>query len=438
MRRFTLIWITQAVSTVGSGMTRFALGVWVFRETGSATLFALTQVAASVPYLLLLPFAGALVDRWDRRRTMLASDCAAAAVTLAVAVLLWRGDLAFWHVCVVNAMGACIAAFQGPAWMAATGVLVPPHRLARASGMVEAGNAGAQAAAPLLAGLLLGAAGMHAVLLADFATFFFAAAGLLWVRIPRVAASRAAPHLWREASEGWRYLRGRAGMRLLLAYFAVLNLCLNMAWVLVTPFVLKFASERELGAVLAVASCGMVAGGIVLSAWGGPPRKVLGTLGGGLLFALCLVAAGVRESTTLFAAASFGLFFSLPIINGCFRVIWQTQTPVELHGRVASLVQMAARWTLPAAFGAAGWLADRVFEPLLMPAGSLVPTVGTVLGTGPGRGTGLLFVVLGLVALLATLSVYQFPSVHRVEGAFGPPPGTPLDALAGEAGGGPR
>lgn len=418
MRAFTIIWLGQVLSLIGSGMTRFALGVWIYQRTGSATLFALTQVASAIPHVLLLPVSGALVDRWDRQRVMILSDCAAAVVTLAVALLLWRGELGFWHVCVVNALGACIAAFQAPAWIAATGTLVAPEQIVRASGMVEAGNAGAQVAAPLLAGALLGAVGMHGVVLTDFLTFFLAVGCLLTVRVPSPgrAAGRPLTSFRREAGEGWRYLMRRPGMKALLTYFAVLNVCLNMAWVLVTPLVLEFASARELGVIMAVASLGMVLGGVVLGAWGGPPRKVYGTLGGGLLFGTCLAAAGLRASTLLLGAAAFGMFFSLPIINGCFRAIWQTRTPAELHGRVAAIIQVVARWTLPATFAVAGPLAEGVFEPLLASGGILAGSVGIVLGTGPGRGTGFLFVVLGGVALICTAIAYCSRDVRRVEG----------------------
>lgn len=418
MRKFTFILAGQVVSRLGSGLTQFALGVWVFEQTGSSTLFALTLLFGTLPQILLLPVAGALVDRWDRRRTLVATDCASAALTLAVAVLVGGGHLAVWHVFAVNAAMGALGAFQGPALTAATATLVGREQIARASGLSEAGNAVALIGAPVLAGALVPVVGMAGVVAVDFATFFAAILTLLAVRFPSPASSGAGvPRraLLREATDGWRYLGTRPGLLALLVYFSVLNLHLNLAWALITPMILRSESAPVLGRVLSAASAGMVAGGLLLGFWGGPSRRVGGTLAGGLLFGACLAAAGLRSSPVLVGAALFGMMFSLPVINGCFRALWQQQTPAEMQGRVAATIQVVARCTVPLAFVGAGPLADAVFEPLLDTGGPLVATLGPVLGTGPGRGTGLLFVLMGSLSLAATLASWLVPAIRDVE-----------------------
>src|SRR3990172_2252777 len=160
MRVFSVIWFGQLVSTLGSGLTGFALGVWVYQQTHSVTLFALNMLAQTLPNVLLAPIAGALADRWDRRRVMLLSDVGAGLSTLAIALLFLSGRLEIWHVYIVTAVGAACTAFQWPAYSAATTMLVPKQQLGRAGGMVQIGEAMGQLISPALAGALFVAIGL--------------------------------------------------------------------------------------------------------------------------------------------------------------------------------------------------------------------------------------------------------------------------------------
>ncbi len=201
MRTFVIIWLGQLVSTLGSGLTGFALGVWIYQETGSTTLYAFNMLANAVPNLLLSPLAGALADRWDRRLVMIMSDAGAGLGTLAVAILALTQRLEVWHVYVATAFISGFSAFQWPAYSAATTLMVPKEQLGRAGGMVQIGEAVSQLISPALAGGLLVFAGLQGVILTDFATFLCAIATLAFVRFPRPAVTA----------------EGRAGKRLALA-----------------------------------------------------------------------------------------------------------------------------------------------------------------------------------------------------------------------------
>lgn len=411
---FLVIWFGQMISMIGAGMTRFALGVWVYQQTGSATLFAFTQAVVVLPQVLLLPFAGALVDRWDARRTMLVSDTLSAVCTLSVLGLWYQDALSVPAVYVVNAVWACIAAFQGPAWNVTTGILVRKDQLARAGGLLETGTAVALIAAPLLAGAITGLAGVQTIIAADMASSVVAVLCLLGAHVPgRDAPPAARPSLRAEIAEGWNCVaRDRLVFRL-LAYFAVINVCICLGWVLMTPAVLKLTTVHGLAAVTSVASSGMILGGMVLARWGGPRQKVLGTLGGGVLLGVSLAVTGAYPSVLVIGAGYFLHFFSIPFLNGCFRAVWQSRTPVELQGRVSAVTMIVSRSTVPFTFVAGGYLADHVFEPLMMPGGGLAGTAGVLLGTGPGRGMGALFVLSGIVVLLATWVAYAATAERR-------------------------
>jgi MFS family permease len=185
MAVFALVWFGQLVSLTGSGLTEFALGVWVFQRTGSPVQFALTVLFVSLPRILLSPLAGTLVDRWDRRLAMLLSDLGSGLCTLAVALLLFANRLQVGHIYLLVAISSAFGTFQRPAYAAATTLLVPPQQYGRANGMVGLARSISSLVAPALAGFIVVTAGLPSVLLIDFATFLFAVLTLMVVRFPR-------------------------------------------------------------------------------------------------------------------------------------------------------------------------------------------------------------------------------------------------------------
>jgi DHA3 family macrolide efflux protein-like MFS transporter len=438
MKAFTTLWAGEVVSAIGSGISLFGLGVWVYQRTQSVTLFSMILLFGVVPGVLAAPFAGALVDRWDRRLTMMGANAVSAAAALAVAALLAVDGLELWHIYLVCAVNSLAQAFQRPAYTAALTLLVPREQLARAGGMMQTGQAMAQVASPVAAGALIGLAGLPAVMLVDAASFVVSAATLAAVSIPRPPAVAGARRqsLWRESAEGWRYIADRRGLLGLLALFVVVNLNLGVVQALLTPLVLSFATPAVLGVVGTVGGAGMLLGGLAVSAWGGPARRVHGVLAFGVLMGVSLAVAGLRPSVPLVAAALFGAFFAIPVVISSSQVIWQLKTPPALQGRVFALRMMVAASSPPLAYLAAGPLADRFLGPLLMPGGALAGPLGPVVGVGPGRGVALLLVLAGLATAAASAAGYLSPRIRRVEDelpdalAAAAPPSVPAPAPA--------
>jgi len=419
MRAFTLIWLGQFASLVGSGLTGFALGVWVYRQTGSATQFALISLFTTLPGIVMSPLVGALVDRWDRRWVMVFSDLGAALSTLSVAALLFVGRLQVWHIYLAMAASSTFGAFQWPAYSAATTLLVPKKHLGRAGGMVQFAEAVAQIASPALAGLLVIKIQVWGVILVDVATFIFAVLTMLSVRIPRPEATAEGKvgkgTLLQEAAYGWSYIVARPGLLGLLLLFAVTNFSMGVVSVLFTPMVLSFASAAVLGNLLSVLGVGMLLGSLVMSAWGGPKRRIRGVLGFECLMGVCIALAGVRPSVPLIAGAAFLGFFGSPVVNGSSQAIWQAKTAPDVQGRVFAVRRMIAWSSLPLAYLIAGPLADRVFEPLLAAGGPLTGSVGQLIGVGPGRGIGLLYIVMGVLNVLAVAAGWLYPRLRLME-----------------------
>ena len=418
-RTFNLICSGQIVSAIGTGLTNFTLGVWVYQQTGSATKFALVALSGALPGGVALLFAGILADRWSRRGTMILSNVGAGLVTLAAAVLLFVGRLEVWHVYVGVMVRAVFVALLEPALAASTPLLVRKEDYGRASGLIQTARASAQIVSPLLGGILMSQVQLGGILLLDFVSYLFALGTLLIVTIPSARPAEAPGRgakgsLASQAVYGWTFIKERRGLLALLLYFTVINMITGFATVLFTPMILSFTPARVLGMILSAGGVGFLCGSVVMSAWGGPRNRVKGILWFGSLLGVCCILAGLNPSPALIACAAFGMFFALPVINGCSQAIWQCKTPLELQGRVYAMRRIIALSCIPVPLVVAGPLADRVFEPLV--AGPLSASVGAVIGRGAGRGIALMFVIAGALTILTQLAAYLYPRLRLVEG----------------------
>ncbi|HEX6290304.1 MAG TPA: MFS transporter [Herpetosiphonaceae bacterium] len=419
MQTFMLIWIGQLVSILGTNLTGFGLPVWIYQQTGSATQLTLLSFFGFLPVILLSPFAGVLVDRWNRKTTLILSDLGGALATISLVLLLWMDRLDVYLIYPIVIMSGCFGAFQFPAFAAAITQLVPKDQLGRASGMMQLAQAIGQLLAPAIAGVLVTTIGLEGVILIDFATCLFAIGTLLLVRIPNAERSAegeaARGSVGHEALFGWRFITARRGLLALLLFFAASNFLMGTIVVLSTPLVLAFGTAVELGLVRSVAGVGMVVGGVVMSIWRGPKRRVYGALGGILLSGISMMIAGLAPSAILIAIAAFFFTLGMPLVGASSQPIWQSKVPVDLQGRVFGVRSTIATASMPLAYLISGPLVDYVFEPMMVPNGPLAGTFGTVIGTGEGRGIALMFIIMGFLAVLAVVAGYMYPRLRFVE-----------------------
>jgi MFS family permease len=422
MRIFLVTWLGQLISVVGSGLTSFAVSVRVYQDTGSATQLSLLTFCYVFPAVVLSPFAGALVDRWDRRRAMLVSDLGAGIGVVFLAALLaaWQAGLCPlrpWYVFLPIMQISAFGALRWPAYQAATALLVPRRHLGRANGMIELATGVGQLVAPMLAAVLVVRIGLLRVILIDIATFAVAILSLLPLRFPAppVSTSERRRSLREELADGFRYVGARPGLVGLLGLISFINVVLGVVCVLVTPLVLSVAGVSALGVTFTIAGVGMLFGGILMSAWGGPKRRLLGVLGPLALAGVVLFVGALRPSVPLIAACCAAFLFCVPVITGSASAIWQTKVTPGLQGRVFAVRRMITFGATALANLMAGPLADRWFEPWLAPGGILASSVGRLIGTGPGRGIGFLFIVMGASALAVVLAAVLTPRFRNME-----------------------
>lgn len=419
MRTFLWVWMGQLISRLGSQLTSFALGVWVYQRTGSATQLALIYAFSILPGSLLSPFAGAFVDRWNRRWAMILSDSGSALSTLIIVLLLITGRLEIWHLYLTNTASSLFNAIQFPAYQASVALLVPKQHLGRANGMSQLSWGIAQMLSPLLGGLLLSVIYLKGIITLDLSTFLISLVILLFVHFPKnkTHSTRAtiSQSLWQDVKQGWVYIYARPGLLGLLIYAAFYYFIVQAANILVTPAILAFSKAYQLGLVLSSGGIGMLIGSLIMATWGGPQRLIYGVMGFRLIGGLSIFVAGFFQSIPLWMIVAFTYFFSLSINSSCEQVIWQRKVASEIQGRVFAIRQMVVMMFQPVAFLGSGWMADNVFEPLMVEKGLLASSIGQLIGVGQGRGIALMFIIMGMIIILITAIIYRNSHILLVE-----------------------
>lgn len=422
MKTFLIVWLGQFISLFGSSMTGFALSIWAWELTGKATALALVGFFNFGPTVLLSPLAGALVDRWNRKIVMMVSDLAAGLATVVIFILIMLGKLEIWHLYVAGAFSGAFHAFQWPAYSAAITVMIPKEQYARAHGLLSLAESASGIAAPVFAALLLSLVKIQGVLIIDIITFIFAISTLLIVHIPKPKISlegiKSRGNLLQESFFGFKYILQKPSLLGLQLIFFFSNLVATFGHTVLTPMILARTNNNNLvlGSVRSASGIGGTLGGLLLSIWGGPKKKVNGVFIGMILVSLTgTLLLGLGQNPFVWVLAAFSGTFFLPIINGSNQAIWQAKVPPDIQGKVFATRRLIAQITAPLAMLIAGPVADYVFEPLMSTQNGFSQIFGFITGIGKGSGMALMLVISGIFGIIVGLSGYFIPVVRNVE-----------------------
>lgn len=422
VRAFGIAWFGQVISLLGTSMTAFGLTIWAYQRTQSATALALVAFFYLLPMLVVSPLAGALVDRFDRKRMMMTSDLASGLVTISILVLYTLGALQIWHLFLAATVVGVFQSLQGPAFSAAITTLIPKEHYGRANGLVALAEVGPGVLAPLLAGAMLGVIGLNGIMLIDLSTFLVAIGSLLFIKIPpplnTATGVSSKGSLWQESLFGFRYILGKRPLYRLLGLFILANFIDSIAITLVAPMILARSGQNALtfGAVNSIGAIGGVIGGLVMLVWGGPKPRIHGVLLGWALVGLLGTALmGMGTGILIWGLATFLSAFFTPIINGSDRSIWQAKVEPDIQGRVFSIQRLVYWSTAPLGTLLAGPLADRLMEPAMQTNATMLYLFSSIVGSGPGSGMALIFVFTGIAITLTGLLGYAFHSIRQVE-----------------------
>ena len=418
MREFTILWLGQIASMLGSAMTWFAFTIWAWEKTGQATALAFISFFTFLPALLFTPIAGVLVDRWNRKWVMVLSDMATALGTLAALILFLGNGLEIWHVYVIGAVIGFFTAFQYPAYNAAVTTMLPKEQYTRAVGMLGLIPAISTVFGPMLGAILLNRYGMAFIMIIDLITFLAAFGTLLWVHIPQPKISavgmQSRGNLWQETRFGFDYIRKHAGLFSLVKMFMAVNFFIAIGATLMAPMVLSKSANSEvaLATVQTVGALGGIIGGVLLSVWGGPKRRIHGILIGGA--GACILGVtwlGLSTQLLFLAIGSFFFAFFEPFIEGINLSIWQSKVEADVQGRVLSARHLMAQ--IPYLLGvlASGLLAEKIMTPLLQKNVS----IERWFGSGNGAGISFLLILAGISGAIIFLLGYVFRNIREID-----------------------
>ena len=400
MKLFFFIIFGQIVSILGSNISGFAVGIWLYGDTGSIGNFSLVSVATLVPSILLAPIAGMVADRYDKRKIMILGDLFAIIGTFMMFVLYSTGQLQVWHVCIAVVISAIGGAFQRPAFLSAIPVLVPKCYLGQANGILQFITSGGQMLGPILGASALYAFGMKGVLLLDFITCFVSVGTLSVVRFPERVFKRREEPFKKELIGGWNYIIKRHSMVVMVAYFVVANFLMSLVTVIFTPLAIGVAPESQRGLVLSMNAAGVVVGSIIMSLWGGTKRRATGMVGFLLLTSTSMIVMGARPSAFLVGLGLFFFGMSIAFVDTHWQIMIQSKVGLELQGRVFSINEMVVSIFRPFAYLLAPVFCDKLFTPFMEGSSGLRDVAAQVIGSDHTRGIGLFLIVVGVILLL--------------------------------------
>ena len=380
------------------------------------------QTAFTLPYLLIIPLAGVMVDRYNRKLMMMVSDLAAGLGTVAILFLLVSGQLQIWHFYVVNALIGLGNAFQWPAYSAAISTMVPKEQYGRANGMVSFVQAGPGAVAPLLAGALLPFIGLEGILTIDIVTFVLAVGVLLIVHVPqpiRTEDGRAAEgNLLHEAAFGFKYIFKRPSLFGYVILLFIANFFLGFSNSVEIPIVLLRTGNNSLilGTVQTAGAISWTLGSLIMSVWGGPKRRMHGALFGWIAYCLIgNVIFGLGRGLSVWVPAILLAGIGSSIGTATSQAILQAKVAPDVQGRVFAARRMLTWFpdTFTPILG--GLLTDYVMEPGMREGGFFADIFGWMAGNEAGSGAAVIMVVFGLLTILTMLTGFSIPKIRNLE-----------------------
>ncbi|MCL5997378.1 MAG: MFS transporter [Chloroflexi bacterium] len=385
---FFTIWTGQAFSLLGSMLVQFALVWWLTASTGSATVLATATLVALLPQIFLSPFAGALVDRWNRRIVMMVADSTIALFSLGLVYLYASGNIQLWHVYAVMLIRSAGGAFHWPAMQASTSLMVPEKQLSRVAGLNQMLQGVMSIVAPALGAVLLGVLPMYGVLLIDVFTAMLAVLPLFFIAVPQPprTTTEGAPRgsMLHDLRDGLRYVWHWPGLLIVCVMATVINFLVNPAFSLLPILVTKhFGGEAiQLGLINSMLGVGMVAGGLLLSVWGGFRRRVFTSMVGLVGMGIGIAVVGIAPANGFGLAVAAMLLTGLmnPITNGPLFATLQSRVAPEMQGRVMSLLSAASTAVSPLSLAIAGPVADALGVQLWYVLGGVVCALMGVAG----------------------------------------------------------
>lgn len=399
--KFLILWSGQLISAIGSGLTSFGLGVYVFRETGSAADMALVSFIAFLPVLLLSAPAGVLADRYDRRLLMMAGDGFSAFGILYILICMLSGEAKLYQICAGVFISSVFSSLLEPAYRATVTDLLTKEEYSKAGGMVSIAGSARYLISPIIAGLLLSISDVKLLLTLDMSTFFLTVMCTAIVRKNIIAKVPENTDSFIDSfREGWKTITEKKGVMILIIVSSVMTCFMGTMQILAEPMILDFTSSRILGITETICACGMLVSSVIIGIRG-LKKNYTGILSLSLAAAgLSMIGFGLRENIIMIGCFGFIFFFMLPFANNCLDYLVRTNIDDGRQGRVWGLISFLSQIGYVVAYGTAGLMADKS---------------AAAWNTGVGRGAAAVIMLSGVLLTLVAIVLYQFKEVRSLE-----------------------
>jgi len=417
MKKFFVLWVGELISTIGSGLTAFGLGVYVYRQTGMASATALVSLLALLPTVILGPVAGVLADRYDRRFMMILGDSLSALGLFYILFCVRHGGAQLWQICLGVTISSVFASLLEPSYRATITDLIPEENYSKAIGLVQIAGSAKFLISPFIAGFLMKTSGIETILWIDVCTFFVTVTATISVArtVKKKETVTERESFIKELGEGFQVIAKNRGVLILVVLSSGVCLFLTLIQTLCTPMVIAFSDEATLGVCETICACGMLVSSIILGTVS--IKKGYVRLLSLSFFALgfFMIFFGFKENIVLITIAGFLFFMGLPFANTALDVLVRKNIPNEVQGRTWGIISLISQMGYVVGNALIGVLADNVFEPAMAEGGALSTTVGAVIGTGVGRGSALLIIIGGFCLCILAPIVYGNKSIRSLE-----------------------
>ena len=415
LRDFMILWSTQSLSQLGSAVTSFALTLWLYEKTGSALGTAALRICTYAPYVLMSIFAGALSDRFDKKKTMLICDLTAAFTTAAVFVLYKTDSLRVWHLYMINAVSGLMNTVQQPASEVAYTMLVPKEYYQKTSGLQSLSRSLITVGSPLIAAAVYGLGGLSAAILMDLGTFAAAFLALAFlIRIPEIPGKNENEgNVLQLAKEGLAFLKENPMILYVILFLSGVNFVASAFDAVLPALILPNprGGNAVLGFVTSCSGIAMIAGSLLVTVLPNPKDRVK-VIYRTMLFSLATenYLLAFSRNPVFWCVGQIVGWILVPVMAANQNVIMRNTVPPRLQGRVYACRNTLQFFTIPIGLVFGGFMVDEVCEPLMENAGSFMRFL---FGTGKGSGAALMMFVLGILGtLMCVLFGHKLKKYH--------------------------
>lgn len=415
---FSIMSIGEIISLTGSAMTGFGIAIWIWQTSGNATPFSILTTVFVVANLAFSPIAGAFVDRWPRKHSLILPDLASAIVTLLTLILYLYGKLSLPFLYIASFISGAFNGFQWPAYSVTISAMLKKEEYGKANGLFSMTQSAPAFIAPALAGALLPFIKLSGIMIADLLTFVAAFGAILWVKIPentQIQAKVKIKNILKDSLFGFKYIYRAKPLLALLLVFLVMNLLLNLWMPLLSPMILaKFHNSSViLGIVQSSFGAAGIIGGIIMTIWGGTKKKVDSLFGGIIISSFGIILLGVSHTVLLVVIAVIVMSITNIIINASSQAIWQSIIPLKLQGRVFAARRFIAQFISVIPMALSGPFVDFYLSKWI----SSSQTLSAIFGTGKGGAIAFLTSISGTFVLIMGIVAFFIPIIMNVENA---------------------